>query len=230
MSDIRPSGDPPSESCRSLAQSLMEWGPLVRIYESRLWRRSPVFAAFTGISFDDEYSLIADAARISRTSQILDLACGPGIYARRFARRARQGAVVGLDLSMPMLRYATRRAKEEAFRNLHLVRGDALSLPFEDGLFDAVNCCGALHLFPDVTCVLREIHRVLKDGGRVTIAAFRRGEGPLARLQNEVRRRVIGVDAFSLPDLTARLKGAGFSRPRCLHAAGIWLLVTARKA
>ena len=208
----------------------MEWDPLVRIYESRLWRRNPIFAAFTGISFDDEYAAIAEAARISRATQVLDLACGPGIYARRFARQARKGVVVGLDLSMPMLRYATRRASEEGLGNLLLVRGNALSLPFENGLFDVVNCGGALHLFPDVPCVLREIHRVLKGDGRLTIATLSRGEGMLARFQNEVRRRLIGVDAFSPDDLTVRLKRAGFSRLRCLHAAGIWLIVTARKA
>lgn len=205
----------------------MEWDPLVRIYESRLWRRSPLLTLLTGISFDREYSLIAAALQIDTANRILDLACGPGIYTRRFAQHRPEAAVVGMDLSAPMLRYAVRRAREARLANVALVRGDALAFPFRANLFDGVNCCGALHLFPDIDEVLSEIRRVLREGGRLTIAAFRRGDGTFARARADLRRRLYGIDAFSPTGLRERLEGAGFSHVRCLHAAGVWLVISA---
>jgi len=218
----------PSQTARrTIAQGLMEWDPLVRIYESRLWRRGPLLSLVTGISFDSEYALIAGALQLETGTRILDLACGPGIYTRRFAWRRRDAVVVGMDLSSPMLRYALRRTREERLANVALVRGNALAFPFGDRLFDAVNCCGALHLFPDVDRVLREIRRVLRDHGRLTIAAFRRGDGTVARARADIRRRIYGIDSFTPGGLMQRLEAAGFAGPRCLHAAGIWLIVSA---
>ena len=75
---------------RTIGQALMEWGPLVQVYESRLWRRSLVWEALFRLSFEREYALIANAARLKETKCLLDLACGPGIYARRFAAEGAQ--------------------------------------------------------------------------------------------------------------------------------------------
>ena len=214
---------------RSLAQLAMESELIVRIYESRLWRRSPIVAAVMRVSFEREYAMIAAAGRLTPAAMVLDLACGPGIYARRFARAAPQGTVVGLDLSVPMLRYAARRAAAEGLRNLALLRGDAMALPFDADQFDLVNCCGALHLFPDLTRVLTEIARVLAPGGRFTAAAFRRRDGRLAQWATRVRRRRLGIDAFHPDELSARLAAAGLGEIRCHHAAGIWLIMSAVK-
>jgi SAM-dependent methyltransferase len=218
---------PSKTAHRTIAQGFMEWDPLVRIYESRLWRRGPLLSLVTGISFDSEYALIAGALQLETGTRILDLACGTGIYTRRFAQRRSEALVVGMDLSSPMLRYALRRTREERLANVGLVRGDALAFPFRDGLFDAVNCCGALHLFPDVDRVLREVRRVLRDHGRLTIAAFRRGDGAIAGARADLRRRFYGVDSFTPGGLMERLEAAGFAGARCLHAAGIWLIVSA---
>jgi SAM-dependent methyltransferase len=212
---------------RSLAQRAMEWPPIVRIYESRLWRRSPIAAAAMRISFEREYAIIAAAARLTPAAAVLDLACGPGIYARRFAAAVPQGVVVGLDLSLPMLRFAARRAAAAGLRNLALLRGDAMALPFAAGRFDVVNCCGALHLFPDLAQVLAESARVLAPGGRFTAAAFRRRDGRAAEWATRLRRRRFGVDAFHPDDLSRRLAAAGFGDIRCHHAAGVWLIMSA---
>ena len=48
---------------RSRAQGLMEWKPLIEIYESRWWRKSGLFALMTGISFEGEYENIVDYQR-----------------------------------------------------------------------------------------------------------------------------------------------------------------------
>jgi ubiquinone/menaquinone biosynthesis C-methylase UbiE len=215
---------------RSLAQRAMESEAIVAIYEGRLWRQSAMAALALGISFEREQQLIGHAARLSPGDTLLDLACGPGIYARPFARQAAPGLVVGLDLSAPMLRHAHRRARAEKLANLVLVRGDASCLPFASDRFDVVNCCGALHLFPDADQALREVHRVLKPGGRFTAAAFRRGAGRFATLGAELRRHIMGIDSFTPEELRSRLGAAGLGEVACHHARAQWLIMSARRA
>ena len=207
----------------SLAQRLMESEAIVRIYESRLWRRSLGATLALGISFDREQELIGRAAELAPGHTVLDLACGPGVYSRPFARRVAPGLVVGLDLSPAMLRHARRRARAEGVGNLALVRGDALHLPFASERFEAVNCCGALHLFPDADLVLREVRRVLRPGGRFTVAVVARA--PLAALI----RRMIGVHAFAPDELRARLGLAGLDQVACHHQSAQWLVMSARR-
>ncbi len=214
----------------SPAQRTMESEAIVRIYESRWWRRSALVTLLLGISFEQEQELILRTANLQKTDTVLDLACGPGIYARPFARQVPAGTVVGLDISLPMLRYATRRAREEGLSNLLLIHGTALELPFPADRFDLVNCCGALHLFPDVPRVLREIERVLKPGGCFTVAASRHRSGRVAEVASALRRRVIGLDSFSPAELESRLVDAGFETVQCHHAKRIWLIMSARKA
>jgi len=220
---------PETPGRRTFAQVLMEWPPLIRIYESTWWRRSSLVARAMGISFDQELSLICEAARLTPGQRVLDLACGPGIYARPFAAAVSPGNGVGLDLSAPMLRVAAEKARDEGLSNLLLVRGNAMELPFHAGHFDVVNCCGALHLFPDSDHVLGEIARVLRPGGRFTVAAFRRGEGAAAARRARIRRRLGGVDAFTPTGLSAAVENAGLSDPHCHHAAGNWLILSAEK-
>ena len=220
---------PEARGRRTLAQITMEWPPLLRIYESTWWRRSPVVARAMGIDFEGEFSLVTDAARLEPGQRVLDLASGPGIYARPLAAAVFPGTVVGLDLSIPMLRLAVEKARDEGVSNLLLVHGDAMELPFEADRFDVVNCCGALHLFPDVDHVLGEVVRVLGPDGRFTVAAFRRRAGATADRLTRLQRRVHGINAFSPEALTAALEKAGLVDPRCHHAAGNWLIMSATK-
>jgi SAM-dependent methyltransferase len=218
-------GDP-----RGLGQRLMESAPVVAVYESRLWRRNPLVEAFMGIAFDDEFDCITRAARVGPASRVLDLACGPGIYARPFARRLTTGRVVGLDLSRPMLAYAQRRRRAEGLANLDLVRGSALDLPFAATSFDVVNCCGALHLFPDVPRALGEVSRVLVAGGRFTMAVIRAGDGPRAARAARLRRRLFGIHSFTGTDLARQLGAAGFGGFELLHEHALWMIAAATKA
>jgi len=203
----------------------MESATVVAIYESRLWRRNPLFARITGSSFEDELRMISQAVNLDAATRVLDLACGPGIYTRPFAQSLSKGRVVGLDLSWPMLRHARRKARAAQLDNLDLVRGSALSLPFASGCFDAVSCCGALHLFPDVPRALSEIRRVLAPGGRFAAAVFREGERAGELRAAAFRRRVFGVEAFTRDGLERDLGEAGFSSVRVLHEHGPWMIV-----
>ena len=209
---------------RTFAQTLMESPLLASIYESRLWRRSPVLTALLGISFAAEQELILDALDLRGDERVLDLACGTGIYTRPLARRLARGHVVGLDLSPPMLRYAADTARAEHIENLAWTRASALALPFADTSFAAVLCSAALHLMPDTARALAESHRVLHPGGDIVLAVFRMQSGWLARATARARRGV-GTRAFSTESLEQALTTAGFKTMEILHARGGWLVV-----
>lgn len=214
---------------KSLGQRLMEWRPLVAIYESRLWRRSGFFARLTGIPFDDEIACLTREARLENAARVLDLACGSGIYTRPLAHGLPEGRVVGLDLSAPMLDVARRTSRQEGCVNLDLVRGSALDLPFRSDSFDVVNCCGAVHLFPDIPRALAEVHRVLAPGGRFTSAVIRHGPGERDARRAQRRERALGVHAFTRDEYETRLAAAGFGATRFPHEHGIWMLAAAEK-
>jgi ubiquinone/menaquinone biosynthesis C-methylase UbiE len=103
--------------------------------------------------------------------RILEIGFGPGATLAVLARRAADGYVAGVDHSDTMVRQAQRRNKAAAANGRIDIRlGSAASLPFADGTFDKV-CASNAHLFPDDEGVaLREINRVLRLGGSITIA------------------------------------------------------------
>lgn len=83
------------------------------------------------------------------------------------------GRVVGLDASARML--AVAAAKLGPFRHrASLVQQTATDLPFADASFDTVSCLESLEFFPDDTVALREMVRVLRNGG-VLLVTRRRG-------------------------------------------------------
>lgn len=214
---------------KNFARWMMESESIVRIYESRLWRRSLLAAILTQLSFEQEFEMILSAAKLNGNETVLDLACGTGIYARPFSHHLERGAVIGLDILKPMLNYAGKQARKENLKNLHLMEGNAMDLPFSKDSFDVVNCCGALHLFANVPHALREISRVLKRGGRFTFATFRKRANPLAEYIVHIRREVTGINAFRPDELETLLHQAEFKEPKIRHAKSIWLVMSAVK-
>ncbi|KYK36469.1 MAG: hypothetical protein AYK18_11620 [Theionarchaea archaeon DG-70] len=220
----------PSEE-RRLWQDIVDSNVFVQLYESRLWRAGPFFNVLFGISFKKELEMIIQALALHNDGTLLDIACGPGIYTRPFARRLHRGTVVGLDLSMPMVMYAHAKAQSKGIPNLFFIHGDAQDLPFPDNELDAANCCGALHLFPDLPKTLSGIHRVLKEGGRVTVATARVPNIGLVKkgLRDWYHRRT-GVKAFFVEELASLFEEAGFSDFVCHHAVRWWAIVSAAKS
>lgn len=219
---------PDQRSEPSPAQRAMQARAIVRIYESRLWRRSLPARAVLGLSFAEEARLVLDAATLDGARAVLDLACGPGIYTRRVARRAPGAAVIGVDLSRPMLRVAVQRTRAARLDNVTFVHADATRLPLADGRFDAAVCCGALHLFPDPARALAELARVLAPGARLALAVSRAGNGAFDRVSAKVRIAA-GVACFGEAELAGMLRAAGFTGVQHHFAKRAWLVTSARR-
>src|SRR5690606_23806508 len=84
---------------------------------------------------------------------LLDLSCGAGLHATRFALDEPELRVIGLDRSTPMLQEAAHHLGETG-AVVDLVRADAAELPFVDESLDAVLNAASLHLYADPAAVL----------------------------------------------------------------------------
>ena len=80
------------------------------------------------------------------------------------------GRVVGIDMTEEMIDRSSRLARELGLDNVEFRHGFIEDLPVEDGWADVVISNGVINLCPDKFGVYREVHRILKPGGRMTIA------------------------------------------------------------
>ena len=116
----------------------------------------------------------SSAARSRRHGARPGLRHRPQLQPHRRADR-RQGRIVGLDFTRPMLKRARRRAARNRWQNIGLVEGDATRLPLADESFDAVLCSYAMAIIPDYRRAIAEAVRVLKPGGRLVLLEPKRG-------------------------------------------------------
>jgi ubiquinone/menaquinone biosynthesis C-methylase UbiE len=105
--------------------------------------------------------------------RVLDIACGTGLVAFDAARAVGpDGHVLGVDLSGRMVSFAEQRAREVNLSNCRFERMDAETLDLPDGKFDVVLCALGLMYMPDPEQAVREMRRVLRPGGRISLAVW----------------------------------------------------------
>jgi ubiquinone/menaquinone biosynthesis C-methylase UbiE len=103
---------------------------------------------------------------------VLDIACGTGVLARNIVPLVgSRGIVIGLDVNPDMIDTA-RAAAERDHLAIEWHISPAEHLPFPDEHFDLILCQFGLMFFSDKQAALKEMHRVLKKGGRVVLSVW----------------------------------------------------------
>jgi ubiquinone/menaquinone biosynthesis C-methylase UbiE len=157
------------------------------LIRDRFTRTAEVFGDYAVAHRVREAELLARMVQAASEDLAIDLACGPGTLALRFARHVRW--VCGLDLTPAMLILAQRAAAAEGLRNLDFATSDAHALPFADGSLDIAVSSYSLHHVADSPAVIGEMARVVKKGGRVGVLDIRVSEDPkVAELSNRIER------------------------------------------
>lgn len=114
---------------------------------------------------------------------LLDLATGTGdvlINIHKISGRIEKG--IGLDMSSGMLGFGQTKLKNQNLTDkLKLMRGDAMTMGLADASFDVATMSFGIRNVPDVPKALRDIHRILKPGGRALILEFSIPKNPLIR-------------------------------------------------
>jgi len=127
--------------------------------------------------------------------RVLEVSVGTGANLPYLARRVgAKGELFGLDLSAGMLGVARTRAAAVGCP-VHLVRGDAVHLPFADGVFDGVLHFGGVNLFGDRARALAEMVRVAKPGATLVVGDEGMSE---ARRAGWLGRRLVKMNSLYL--------------------------------
>jgi len=109
--------------------------------------------------------------------RILDLGTGPGEPAMTLGQIVGPtGQVTGVDLSENMIAIARRVAAARGMTNINFEVMDCASLAFPESTFDAASCCFGFQIFTDPERAAREVHRVLKPGGRICVGVWSTGD------------------------------------------------------
>jgi demethylmenaquinone methyltransferase/2-methoxy-6-polyprenyl-1,4-benzoquinol methylase len=138
-----------------LGPSYDRWGAVLSFGQDPRWRR-----------------FLVTRIDVRPTDTVLDVATGTAAVALELVRQ-KDCFVVGVDRTPEMLDEGRRRvALAAATRKIRLQEGDARSLPFDDGQFDALTFTYLLRYVDDPAATLAELARVVKPGGSIAGLEF----------------------------------------------------------
>jgi arsenite methyltransferase len=121
--------------------------------------------SFAGVGYPFKVNVIQPGHRV------LDIGSGSGTDAFIAAlKTGPEGEVCGMDITESMLDKAEQNIVKSDFNNIHIVEGNAESIPMENKSFDVVTSNGVLNLVPEKKAAFAEIYRVLKNGSRIQIS------------------------------------------------------------
>ena len=101
---------------------------------------------------------------------LLDIATGTGDFAILAAKMLKPERLIGADISEGMMEIGRQKVKAEGLDNIvSFAKEDCLNLSYEDGTFDAVTAAFGIRNFADLDKGLKEMQRVLKKGGHLSI-------------------------------------------------------------
>lgn len=174
-----------------------EWDEMADWYDAKvgddgdLWHRTFLDPAL--------FAQLGDVSGL----RVLDLACGNGHNTRRLARAGAH--VTGVDFSPKHIARSRERQAQEHL-DIEFLQGDAAQLDMlDDAAFDLVVCQMGLMDIPDAAGAIREVGRVLREGGRFVALLSHPCFDIAERSGWEVER--MG------PDLTVWRKVNGYTQP-----------------
>ena len=150
--------------------------PGAKIY-SIIVARSPIMKDFYHAVAEEVLSKIS-------SGRILDVGTGPGYLPLEIAKSSQALEVRAIDISPAMVRIANENSHKMGLPGrVEFQFGSAASIPFEDGYFDLVVSTGSFHHWAKPKECLKEIYRVLKEGGEAWIYDMKRDIAEGDRIQ-----------------------------------------------
>ena len=162
---------------------------------------------------------LLELSKIKKENTVLDLACGTGLVTKKLIRKVgRKGQIYAIDSSESAIKIAKKWTG--GAKNLHFVRADAEKVQFNTE-FDAITCQYALFFFPNEQKVLKNMKKMLKKNGTITLAVHGKYNVPYFDCILEPVKKFIPdylpkypeMDRFGTKETFAEaIKNAGFSK------------------
>ena len=151
---------------------------------------------------------VLEKMRLAATNNVLDVGCGAGWLARRLARLVPEGRVVGMDISDEMVRRARRACLEHD--NLLFVVGEAGGIPWVANFFAHAISVESAYYWPQPVAGLREIFRVLQEGGAAWVLINYYRDNPHCHQWS--RHYAVPTQLLSAEEWAGHFREAGFER------------------
>ena len=126
-------------------------------------------------------------AQMAHAEHVLDVAIGTADMAIEMLKSGKAQQVTGIDLSEQMMAVGKEKLERltvngnQMSDKVSFVYGNAQKMPFEDASFDGVTCAFGCRNFSDLDAGLKEMYRVLRTAGQVTILEFSYPSNPVVR-------------------------------------------------
>lgn len=175
------------------------------------WFATPLGA----LILEYERALIREMLCPREGEDMLDAGCGTGLFTMDLLNAGAR--VTGMDISLPMVRFAARKTRGRPFMPL---QADMLRLPFRDGVFDKTVSVTALEFIRAGREAAAELFRVTRPGGVIVIATLNRFSSWAVRRRADAEKgRSIFTDAvFRSPrELLALVPLGGGQARTCVH-------------
>ena len=163
-----------SQPVRGMQNQQKDTRPLYKIFTAVPPSYDLINRIFT-LRLDEKWrKQAAGECLAEKPGRVMDLCTGTGDLAVRIAKMTNgKVEITGYDYSQPMLDLAKTKAEKAGHTNVKFIQGDAAAMPFTDGYFDAIGIAFAFRNLTfknhDTDRFLKEIHRVLRPGGRFVI-------------------------------------------------------------
>ena len=119
--------------------------------------------------FVNPYKLL-NSAGLKPGQKVLEVGCGPGFFTIPAAKIVgEKGRVYALDVNPVAVETVRRKIEEKGLKNVEVMLADASETGLPDESIDVAFLFGVIHALDDVDAVMREMHRVLKAKGVLSI-------------------------------------------------------------
>ncbi len=151
-----------------------------------------------------------DALDVQPGNHVLDLGCGAGQAIALMSPMCGDGQVHGLDQSRVMVAEARRTNRNNVKRGKALISQGAFDhLPYQDNSFDRILASNVMYFWHDPEAVLREVHRVLRPSGKISIY--------ITTAETMSSWKIVEAGAhrlFTLDEVNSLLANSGFALSR----------------
>jgi len=153
-------------------------------------------------------------ASISEGETVVDLGAGGGLDVFLSSKKVGPtGKAIGIDMTGDMVSLARKNAEKGGYENVHFYLAEIEAMPIPDNSVDCVISNCVLNLCPDKVAALKEIHRILKPGGRLAVSDIAlKQELPDAIAEEVAAWTGCIAGALTIEDNRNKLAGAGFGQ------------------
>jgi ubiquinone/menaquinone biosynthesis C-methylase UbiE len=161
--------------------------------------------------------------KAEKDAHVLDIGCGGGANIARLLKMCPDGHIHGIDYSEESVAVSRKTNAAAPLQRCDIRQGSVSSLPYDDGVFDAVVAFETVYFWPDLASDFHEVRRVLKPGGTFMICV--EAHDPA---DTTWPSKIDGMRIYSKDELFSLLSNADFGQTEAHNHTRGWLCVIAK--